>query len=235
MLGVRKSGSTRLPQKLPNPSALFERAPAERFVNTVNQNSGNGQGFWRARGEMNTSGLLVLDASLRPIYASEEAVAILVYPRAPSNRRTFDNYLKNRIRSLIASNGDLDYVLTSNFPKEVSSGKRCYKARAFSMKSSLGIERGFAVAVLLERNHRSMLNLEIAARQFRLTQRETETVDLLVQDLSTKEIAARMAISPNTAKAFIRSAMIKLNVENRTGITGKILQASSFVNGENFI
>ena len=60
-----------------------------------------------------------------------------------------------------------------------------------------------------------------------------ETVDLLLQDLSTKQIAGRMNISPNTAKAFLRSVMIKVGAENRTGIIGRILQASKSMNGEN--
>jgi len=43
-----------------------------------------------------------------------------------------------------------------------------------------------------------------------------------------------MDISPNTAKAFLRSVMIKVGAENRTGIIGKILQASNAITGESF-
>ena len=82
----------------------------------------------------------------------------------------------------------------------------------------------------LERNPRGALNLERVARKFRLTRRERETVDLLLQDLNTKQIASRMDISPNTAKVFLRSVMIKVGAENRTGIIGRILQASKSVN-----
>src|SRR5207249_7433949 len=82
----------------------------------------------------------------------------------------------------------------------------------------------------LERNPRGALNLERVARKFRLTRRERETVDLLLQDLNTKQIASRMDISPNTAKVFLRSVMIKVGAENRTGIIGRILHASKSVN-----
>src|SRR5438046_9120697 len=41
-----------------------------------------------------------------------------------------------------------------------------------SMKSNLGIRRGTAIALLLERNPRGALNLESVARKFRLTRRE---------------------------------------------------------------
>ncbi len=105
------------------------------------------------------------------------------------------------------------------------------QSRIRSVKSNLGNRRGPAVALLLERNHRGALNLERVARKFRLTPREKETVDLLLQDLSTKQIASRMDISANTAKAFLRSVMIKVGAENRTGIIGRILQASKAMNG----
>ncbi len=100
------------------------------------------------------------------------------------------------------------------------------------MKSNQEIARGPAIAVLLERNHNGGFNVESVARKFRLTPRERKTVDLLLQDLSTKQIADRMGISPNTAKAFLRSVMIKVGAGNRTGIVARILQAPKNMNGE---
>src|SRR5207247_10596436 len=101
------------------------------------------------------------------------------------------------------------------------------------VRSSLGMGRGPEVALRLERHRRVALHLECVAREFRLPPREKETVDLLLQDRSTKQIAGRMNISANTAKAFLRSVMIKVGAENRTGIIGRILQASKSMNGEN--
>ncbi len=182
------------------------------------------------------AGFLLLDASLRPIYASEEALAILAYPGVPSKNKGFDDFLQSRIRSLIPSNGnhngDHNGFAPSSFLNEVASGKRFYRLRAFSVKSNLGIERSPVVALLLERSERSALSFESVARKFRLTRRETETVELLSQDLSTKQIASRMNISPYTVKAFLRSVMIKVGAENRTGIIGRILHASKAMNGE---
>ena len=111
--------------------------------------------------------------------------------------------------------------------------------RAFSLKSNLGIKREPAIGLLLERNQRDSLDLdsldlESVARKFRLTRRERETVELLLQDHSTKQIANRLKISPNTAKVFVRSVMIKVGAENRTGIIGKILHASKAITGESF-
>jgi len=233
MLATGKSESSRpFREKLRNHSVRFGSVSLDHFPHTIDKNSGNGHVSSNGRGELLAAGFLLLDASLRPIYASEEALAILTYPGAPSKNNGFDNFLQSRIRSLVPTNGNHNEFSASRFVNEVASGKRCYQLRAFSVKSNLGNVRGPAIALLLERTHQGALNLEGITRKFRLTSRERETVDLLLQDLSTKQIASRMDISPNTAKAFLRSVMIKVGAENRTGIIARILQASKARNGE---
>jgi DNA-binding CsgD family transcriptional regulator len=63
---------------------------------------------------------------------------------------------------------------------------------------------------------------EISAR-FGLTMRECETVQFLLEGFTSKEIASRMKISPNTVKAFIRLVMVKTGVSTRSGIIGRIV------------
>ena len=237
MLATRKLNSSgSFSEQLQNPSVRFGGVLGERFPNAIDKSSGNGHHLSHGRGESLAAGFLLLDASLRPIYASEEALAILAYPEVPSKNKDLGNSLQGKIRSLLYSNGNHNGhhngFSPSKFLNEVASGKRRYQLRAFSMKSNLGIERGPAIALLLERSHRGAFNLESLARKFCLTQRERETVDLLIQDLSTKQIASRMNISPNTVKAFLRSVMIKVGAKNRTGIIGRILLASKGLDGE---
>ncbi len=235
MFATRKSNSSGpFPDKLRNASVRFGDVPAEHFPHAIHKNSGNGHVSSDGRGESLAAAFLLLDASLRPICASEEALAILAYPGVPPKNKGFGNFLLSRIRSLLPSNGHHNGFSPSKFLNEVVSGKRSYRLRAFSVKSNLGIEQGPAIALLLERNHRSALNLESVARKFRLTPREKETFELLLQDLSTKQIASRMDISPNTVKAFLRSMMMKVGAENRTGIIGKLLQSSKAITGESF-
>ena len=45
---------------------------------------------------------------------------------------------------------------------------------------------------------------------------------MLLQGLTSKEIAVRMGISPNTVKAFLRLVMVKMGVSTRSGIVGRI-------------
>src|SRR5205809_4388066 len=234
MLATRKPNSSgSFSGQVRIPSVQFGGVLGERFPKAIDKSSGNGHHLSHGRGESLAAGFLLLDASLRPLYASEEALAILAYPGVPS-KKDLGNSLQSKIRSLLHTNGNHNGhhngFSPSKFLNEIASGKRRYQLRAFSMKSNLGIERAPAIALLLERNPREALNLERVARKFRLTRRERETVDLLLQDLNTKQIASRMDISPNTAKVFLRSVMIKVGAENRTGIIGRILQASKSVN-----
>jgi len=236
MLATRKLNSSgSFSEQVRIPSVQFGGVLGERFPNAIDKSSGNGHHLSHRRGETLAAGFLLLDASLRPLYASEEALAILAYPGVPS-KKDLGNSLQSKIRSLLHTNGNHNGhhngFSPSKFLNEIASGKRRYQLRAFSMKSNLGIERGPAIALLLERSHRGAFNLESLARKFCLTQRERETVDLLIQDLSTKQIASRMNISPNTVKAFLRSVMIKVGAKNRTGIIGRILQASKGLAGE---
>jgi DNA-binding CsgD family transcriptional regulator len=69
---------------------------------------------------------------------------------------------------------------------------------------------------------------EISER-FGLTSREQETVQFLLEGFTSKEIAARMKISPNTVKAFIRLVMVKMSVSTRSGIIGKIVGSRTWL------
>ena len=165
------------------------------------------------------SGFLLLDEAMNPLASNTEAIQILSFPSKPDRIRQLNVFLADRIRTVIgnhqAPNGS-DYV------KEYQSGRRRYVCRGFriSWHSRNGTQP--AVALLLERNTTSSLVLEEIAKQFDLTQRERETVELLLQGLTSKEIATRMAISPNTVKAFLRLVMVKMGVSTRSGIVGRI-------------
>jgi DNA-binding CsgD family transcriptional regulator len=65
--------------------------------------------------------------------------------------------------------------------------------------------------------------LQAASERFHLTDREEEVLQFLLEGLTSKEIADRMAISPNTVKAFLRLIMIKMGVSTRSGIVGKAM------------
>ena len=77
--------------------------------------------------------------------------------------------------------------------------------------------------IVVERGRSASLALSQVSQQFRLTQREQETVTLLLQGLANKEMADRMRVTPNTVKVFLRLVMTKMGVTSRCAIAAKVL------------
>jgi DNA-binding NarL/FixJ family response regulator len=108
---------------------------------------------------------------------------------------------------------------------EILSGGRRYSWQTFSMFEKPGKRSPKITAVLIEVSHAQRKQSEAPnlAREYRLTEREGETISHLKLGLTSKEIAARMQVSPNTVKVFLRSIMSKMSVSTRSGILGKLI------------
>ena len=167
-------------------------------------------------------GLVLVDTDSSPIYINDEAVTILAFPRDPASTQSIKKLLVQRVQSVFANIKDGSQ---SSFVARIESGKRHYLCRFFSISRSSPGKHEPAMALLLERNARSVDLLE-KADEFHLTHREGEAVHLLAQGLTSKEIASRMGISPNTVKAFLRLAMVKTGVSTRSGIIGRFLRGA---------
>ena len=167
-------------------------------------------------------GFLLLDDSLHPLYANQEALSVLTYPSNLSRSDGPDSLLKNRVQMLFEESNGFGQLNSNDF---ISSGRRRYQLRLFSVRSPLA--NGFkpAIAILLERNRKPNIDLSSLSKRFRLTRREVETVEHLVHGFNTQRIAELMGISPNTVKAFLRSIMMKMSADSRAGIIARILQA----------
>lgn len=71
-------------------------------------------------------------------------------------------------------------------------------------------------------------SLDQVSERYNLTGRERQVLEhLLETGPTTKEIAARMGISPNTVKAFLRLMMVKMGVTTRSGIVKQALDRSA--------
>lgn len=166
------------------------------------------------------AGFLLVDSSLSLIWYNAEAIEILSYPDELANLTHCDALLGAKIRSSLVrpeARGE------SPFVNEFRSGRRLYSCRAFFVNSHLNHSSGSCVAVLLERAPSRLALLSQVSTQFNLTQRELEALHYLLEGLTSKAIANRMSISPNTVKAFIRAIMIKMRVSSRSAIVTKII------------
>jgi DNA-binding CsgD family transcriptional regulator len=166
------------------------------------------------------SGFLLLDAEFNLIASNDPALQILCFPSDASRIKQPKVLLADRVRTTLLDHQHRD---RKSFVKEIRSGRRSYICKTFQVNYSNGHSSPQpAVAVLLERGAAGSVSTSELAERFALTQRECETVEYLLQGLTSKEIAARMKISPNTVKAFLRLVMVKMKVSTRSGIAGKI-------------
>jgi DNA-binding CsgD family transcriptional regulator len=177
---------------------------------SVLTSAGSGQGF------------ILLDTRLRPVAYNSEAIQILSFPTKPDRIKQVSLFLYDKIRSNLLSGGSAE---VPEFVRECKAGRRTYSCRVFRIDcNNLNDTKvPISFAILLERHVSSTAALTDLARQFELTARECETVALLLEGLTSKEIATRMQISPNTVKAFLRLVMVKMDVSTRSGIVGKAL------------
>lgn len=166
------------------------------------------------------TGILLVDTALNTVAANSEAIEILSYPAKPDKITPLDIFLTDKVRATLVDRRSLEGL---EFVREFKSGNRIYMCRTFRLNApSKGVHS--TIALLLERNSsRPSAALSEICRRFDLTQRERETVELLLHGLTSKQIAKRMNISCNTVKAFLRLVMIKMGVSTRSGIVGRVV------------
>ena len=112
-------------------------------------------------------------------------------------------------RKLLSAESSGSPALVSRF----HSGKRLYQCRALPLNPTAGGSSQSSLAVFLERSSSGSIPLAQVAEKFKLTAREQEVLQCLSEGgLTTKEIAARIGISPNTVKAFLYLIMLKMGV-----------------------
>jgi DNA-binding CsgD family transcriptional regulator len=169
-------------------------------------------------------GLIVIDASMGLVAYNGEAVNILTYPDQPDKIRQLDTWIANKVRADLAGRQS-----PPKFVDEYRSARRTYNCRSFPL--DLRAQNGHNPApsasgllvVMLERRSTEAVRITEMSERFGLTAREQETVQYLLEGFTSKEIAQRMKISPNTVKAFLRLVMVKMNVSTRSGIIGRFV------------
>jgi len=160
-------------------------------------------------------GVLVLDSSFNPVYCNSEALRIFAYPKqAP---RALDPEFLQAMRSILEPHALAnDFPITSHFV----SGRRRYLCRHFVLEAQPVTDDKPVFLIVLERQRPVLLDL---AARYQLTDREVEAIQHLTAGLTSKEIAQRMRISPNTVRAFLRLIMLKMGVTTRSGVIGKLI------------
>ena len=171
-----------------------------------------------ALNHVNTSGVLLVDSTLKLVYINTTAIQILAYPQPGAEIESLDRYLEEKIQLLLPEG-----MLST--PGAFMFGRRQYFSRVLPVVSGSG-DHAEATVVLLDRNVERQIDVAQAAIKYGFSGREQETVSCVLEGFSSKKIAERMSISPSTVKTYLRLIMIKMDVSNRSGIFGKLIRAS---------
>ena len=174
----------------------------------------------RTEGRPSTAegGLVLLDRSLKILAYDRGAAAILRDANQPAVQplslptEILDNIRQCKLTALSA------------LRLHLRIGKNEYMCRAYLLEWLNWLASQPIVAVHLMRILTSNDAVHDACTKYQLTAREQEALRGISLGLANKTIADRMAISPNTVKAFLRLIMIKMGVTSRGGIVATMLQ-----------
>ena len=151
--------------------------------------------------------------SLNMVACNTDAIQILTFPDNPEKISDLRGWLTRKIRSCLLDRQSWTRPSFGQF----RSAKRMHLCRAFPLTAGTNPSSPDSVVVLmLERKSPEHFTMEEVSQRFALTPREQETARLLGEGLTSREIATRMNISPNTVNSFVRLMMVKRNVSSRS-------------------
>ena len=169
-------------------------------------------------------GVVLVDKSLNLVAANLDAIKILAFPERVEKLGNLSDWLTKKIHSSLVDRNSLH---RPSFVSEFRSAQRVYLCRALPLHSDANVPARPALTLILERKRNGGGTVGEISQRFGLTAREEETMRLLAEGFCSKEIAARMKISPNTVKAFVHLVMVKMSVSTRSGIIGKLVGADN--------
>jgi DNA-binding CsgD family transcriptional regulator len=166
-------------------------------------------------------GFVLIDASSLELLASNaEALQILNFPFDPNRIPKSKSLLAHRVISILM---DKD---SKRFVPVFTSGKRQYLCRSFPLEKGSNGTSSTLIALWLERCPAPAVTMSDLSERFRLTPRESQIVQLLMEGLTSKEIANRLNVSPNTVRTFLHLVMVKMGTSTRSGVLGKLFESS---------
>lgn len=164
-------------------------------------------------------GFVLLDQALEPVALDQGASAIFRYPAQPGSKPepAFEEIL-TLIR--LRKPSERCSVITR---LRVGDGK--YLCRLYLLEPKQKFLKQPLLGLHLEPDLCAGSDpVAAVAADYRLTDREQEALRGISLGFSSKELADRMKISPNTVKVFLRMIMIKMGVTTRAGITAKLFE-----------
>lgn len=165
-------------------------------------------------------GVVITDGSFRPIGADAGAVKILAEVTGRRNGGACS--LPDEVLDALRRNGNRQAAHRTVHLRTATA--ETYLCRAYVVEPARGNRSGYVVLHLRKQSSLFPKDaISTIAEEYDLTDREKEALLGIALGLSSKEMAERMNISPNTVRAFVRLIMIKMGVSRRGAIITKLL------------
>lgn len=183
-----------------------------KVARTIKRTSGD-----NARGIPAGEGIALLDGNFQRLAISDEAEVILDTIGGSSGESDEASLSPNLLNLLNTRNK------SDGTPLFLTAHGREYSCRVFELKP-WSDDIVPPVTALYFRQEKSVMETVFqVSEEYHLTDREQEALIGVAMGLSSKELAVRMNISPNTVKAFLRLVKIKMGSSTRAGIVGKLI------------
>ena len=163
-------------------------------------------------------GFVLLDQSLEPVALDPGASAIFRYPAQPGSK---PEPALEEILTLIRLRKPSE---RSSMMTRLRVGDGKYVCRVYLLQPEQQFSKEPLLGLHLEPDLSAGDPVVAVAADYRLTEREQEALRGISMGFSSKELAVRMKISPNTVKVFLRMIMIKMGVTTRSGVIAKVLE-----------
>jgi DNA-binding CsgD family transcriptional regulator len=172
------------------------------------------------------AGIVVTDMSLTPLAVDRGAAAIL-------NGACLEDLSAEESKAApgVQLPREVLEFVTKNQSGEVDSGETSFRSagaeytcRVFQIEPQNSLLQQPVLVLHFEKGVAAPADAVYrVAADYGLTDREQEALVGISLGLTSKELAKRMNISPNTVRAFLRLIMIKMDVSTRGGVVAKIL------------
>ncbi len=168
-------------------------------------------------------GIVVVDMSYSPLAMDHGAAAILT----DLNRHREEDGAAVIPRDLILALQKRDLRNAGQVRIQVQGQRQQYRCRACFMEPRSRALGGPVLTLHFRRISSAADAIRSFSELYGLTPREEEVLAGISTGLTSKELAERMNISPNTVKTYLNLIMRKLDVTTRAGIVGKLLNSES--------
>jgi DNA-binding CsgD family transcriptional regulator len=175
------------------------------------------------------TGILILDRYLTLLAADRESAAMLSDATTRDGGPPMRLGVFNDVLSIVRNPSVDDSIPVR---RSLRIGRLDYLCRAYRLHYTTTVAgHQPAIALHLALPVAGAVTIDNVTSVYHLTEREREVLSgLASMGLTNKELAARLNISSNTVKLFVRLLMIKMGVTTRAGLVAKLLPQPEYVN-----